>query len=204
MGKKWNKQMKQDPYYKQAKRESYHSRASYKLLQLDKKFKVIKKGDIIVDLGAAPGGWSQVALEKTGDNGLVVGVDLKKIKLMKCENFIGLIGDFTKEETIKKICDITGRKVDVILSDASPPLSGIKDVDQFRALDLAKNVLKIAKHVLKPNGSMIIKLFQGEEYENILKTIKEEFKIVKTTKPPSSRKKSVEMYVVAKNKLRNV
>lgn len=199
MSRKGNKERKEDPYYKRAKKESYHSRASYKLLQLDNKYKIIKKGDYIVDLGASPGGWSQVALEKTGEEGLVIGVDLQRIKPMERDNFIGIIGDFTKEETIKKICKISGRKVDVILSDASPKLSGIKDVDQIRTLELAENVLKIARSVLKSRGSLIIKLFQGEEFENILKKIKKEFKTVKTTKPPSSRKKSVEMYVVAKN-----
>ena len=182
-----------------AKKESYHSRASYKLLQLNNKFKVIKNGDYVVDLGAAPGGWSQVAVEKVGEKGLVVGVDLQRIKPIENGNFVGIIGDFTREETIEKIAKITGRKVDVVLSDASPQLSGIKDVDQLRSLELAMGVLEVARTILKPRGSLIIKAFQGEEFENLLKKIKKEFKTVKTTKPPSSRKKSVEMYVVAKN-----
>ncbi len=198
MSKKWNKERKQEPYYKMAKKESYHSRASYKLLQLNNKFKIIKNGDYVLDLGAAPGGWSQVALEKVGEKGLVFGVDLQKIKPMDSDNFIGIIGDFTKEETINQIYKITGKKVDVILSDASPQLSGVKDVDQLRALELALSVLKIGRLILKPHGSLIIKAFQGEEFENLLKQIKKEFKIVKTTKPPSSRKKSVEMYVIAR------
>ena len=198
MSKKWNKERKQEQYYKMAKKENYHSRASYKLLQLDKKFKIIKKGDYIVDLGAAPGGWSQVALEKIGEEGLVVGVDLQRIKPMENPNFIGIRGDFTKEETLKNICKITGKKVDVVLSDASPQLSGVKDVDQILSLELALGVIKIARLILKPHGSLIMKAFQGEEFENLLKKIKKEFKTVKTTKPPSSRKKSVEMYVIAK------
>lgn len=200
MSKKWNKERKQETYYKQAKKESYHSRASYKLLQLDNKYKIIKSGDIVVDLGAAPGGWSQVALEKTGEDGLVVGVDLQRIKPMEQSNYLSIIGDFTQEETINKISEVTGNKVDVILSDASPQLSGIKDVDQIKALDLVENALKIARKILKPRGSLVMKVFQGEEFENILKNIKKDFKTVKSTKPASSRKKSVEMYVVAKNK----
>ena len=200
MSKKWNKERKQETYYKQAKKESYHSRASYKLLQLDNKYKIIKSGDIVVDLGAAPGGWSQVALEKTGEDGLVVGVDLQRIKPMEQSNYLRIIGDFTQEETINKISEVTGNKVDVILSDASPQLSGIKDVDQIKALDLVENALKIARKILKPRGSLVMKVFQGEEFENILKNIKKDFKTVKSTKPASSRKKSVEMYVVAKNK----
>lgn len=202
MSKKWNQERKQEPYYKMAKKESYHSRASYKLLQLNKKYKVIKKGSYVVDLGAAPGGWSQVALEKAGEEGLVVGVDLQRIKPINEGNFVGIRGDFTKEETIEKIRQIMGRNADVILSDASPQLSGIKDVDQIRSLELAEGVLKIARSLLKTNGSLIIKVFQGEEFENLLKEIKKEFKTVKTTKPPSSRKKSVEMYVIAKKRTR--
>lgn len=198
MSKKWNIERKQEPYYKMAKKESYHSRASYKLLQLNKKFRIIKNGDYIVDLGAAPGGWSQVALEKTGDEGLVVGVDLQRIKPIDSPNFIGIVGDFTREETLQQILNLTGRKVDVILSDASPQLCGIKDIDQLRSLELAEAVLRIAESILKPQGSLIIKAFQGEEFENLLKKIKKEFKTVKTTKPPSSRKKSVEMYVIAR------
>lgn len=198
MSKKWNIERKQEQYYKKAKKENYHSRASYKLLQLDNKFKIIKKGDYIVDLGAAPGGWSQVALERVCEEGLVVGVDLQRIKHMESPNFIGIRGDFTKEETLQNICKITGKKVDVVLSDASPQLSGVKDVDQIRTLELALAVIKITNYILKPHGSLIMKAFQGEEFENLLKKIKKEFKTVKTTKPPSSRKKSVEMYMIAK------
>lgn len=198
MGKRWNKERKEETYYKLAKKESYHSRASYKLLQMNNKFNIIKKGDYILDLGAAPGGWSQVALEKVGEEGLVVGVDLQRIKPMDGDNFVGIMGDFTREETLNQILKVTGRKVDLILSDASPHLSGVKDVDQIRALELALSVLKISRWILKPGGSLIMKAFQGEEFENLLKEIKKEFKTVKTTKPPSSRKKSVEMYVIAK------
>ncbi|MDD1774090.1 MAG: RlmE family RNA methyltransferase [Methanobacterium sp.] len=198
MSKKWNKERKQEPYYKMAKKESYHSRASYKLLQLNKKFNIIKNGDVVVDLGAAPGGWSQVALEKVGEEGLVVGVDLQRIKPMEASNFVGIVGDFNSEDTIENIEKITRGKVDVILSDASPKLSGVKDVDQLCALELALGVVKIARLILKPRGRIVIKAFQGEEFENLLKELKKVFKSVKTTKPPSSRKKSVEMYIIAK------
>lgn len=198
MSKRWNNERKEDPYYKMAKKENYHSRASYKLLQLNNKFKIIKNGDYILDLGAAPGGWSQVALEKVGEEGLVVGVDLQRIKPVEGDNFVGIMGDFTQEETINQIYDITGRKVDAVLSDASPKLSGVKEVDQLRSFELARGVLKISRSILKPGGALVIKAFQGEEFENLLKEIKKEFKSVKTTKPPSSHKKSVEMYVIAK------
>ncbi len=199
MSKNWDKERQQDEYYKRAKKENYHSRASYKLLQLDKKFRIIRKGDYVVDLGAAPGGWSQVALEKVGEYGLVVGIDLQRIKPIEDEGtFIGIRGDFTDEETVEKIKQALNRKADVILSDASPRLSGVKDVDQMRILTLGESVLKISASVLKTNGSLIMKAFQGEVFENLLKKIKNDFRTVKTTKPPSSRKKSVEMYILAR------
>jgi 23S rRNA (uridine2552-2'-O)-methyltransferase len=201
MSKRWKKEREKEPYYKMAKKENYYSRASYKLLQLNKKFNLMKRGSYVVDLGAAPGGWSQVALEKVGPEGLVVGVDLLRIKAIPQENFVQIRGDFTSAETVKCIEKVLGGKADVILSDASPQLSGIKDVDQFRSLELGENALKIGQTLLKSDGILVMKAFQGEEFENLLKKIKKRFKIVKTTKPPSSRKKSVEMYVIAKKKL---
>lgn len=198
MNKRWREEQKKEPYYQMAKKKNYYSRASFKLLQLNQKFNIIKRGSQVVDLGAAPGGWSQVALEKTGEEGLVVGVDLQPIKSIPHENYIQIRGDFTTEETLQNIEQVLDGKADVILSDASPQLSGIKDVDQIRSLELAENALKTARKLLKSDGTLVMKVFQGEEFDNLLKEIKKRFKIVKTTKPPSSRKKSVEMYVVAK------
>jgi 23S rRNA (uridine2552-2'-O)-methyltransferase len=196
--KKWEKAREKDHYYQMAKKDKYRSRASYKLLQLDKRFKIIKTGDYVVDLGAAPGGWSQVALKAVGDKGFVLGVDIQRIKPFNQLNFIEIKGDFTKEDTIQDISELLPKKADVILSDASPKLSGIRDIDHFRSIDIAEKVLEIADNLLKKNGNLIIKVFQGEEFENLLKKIKKRFKMTKTTKPPSSKKGSVEMYVVAK------
>lgn len=198
MSKKWEKARKKDHYYQLAKKNKYRSRASYKLLQLNNRFKIIKTGNYVVDLGAAPGGWSQVALEAVGDKGCVLGVDVQRIKHFGCENFINVKGDFTDDDIIQKIQNKLPRKVDVILSDASPKMSGIRDIDHLRSIELAHNVLKIANKILKQDGNIIMKVFQGEEFENFLKKIKKNFKMVKTTKPPSSRKGSVEMYIVAK------
>ncbi len=200
MSKKWEFERKNEHYYKMAKKEKYRSRASYKLIQLNKKFKIIKPRDYVVDLGAAPGGWSQVALDIVGDDGKVVAVDLQRIKPFEHENFIQITGDFTKNETVEKIKDALSWNADVILSDAAPKLTGIKDIDQFRSIDIVENALKIADDVLKIGGSMIIKVFQGEGFQSLLKEVKKEFKIVKTTKPPSSRKGSVEMYLIALKK----
>ncbi len=200
MSEKWKIEMKSEHYYKMAKKEKYRSRASYKLIQLNKKFRIIKPRDYVVDLGAAPGGWSQVALNIVGDDGKVVAVDLQRIRPFENENFIQITGDFTQHETVEKIKDALEWNADLILSDAAPKLTGIKDIDQLKSIDIVENALKIADEVLKVDGSMIIKVFQGEGFQSLLKEVKTKFKIVKTTKPPSSRKKSVEMYLIALKK----
>jgi 23S rRNA (uridine2552-2'-O)-methyltransferase len=198
MGKKWNAERKTEHYYKMAKKQNYRSRASYKLKQLNKRFKIIKTGDKVVDLGAAPGGWSQIALEAVGEEGVVVGVDLEWIRPLDDENFFTVRGDFTKDETLEEVKIPINGTAQVIISDASPKLCGIKDIDNLRSADLADNALTVCDHLLMQGGNFVLKVFQGEEFNNIVKNIKERFKTVKTTKPPSSRKGSVEMYVVAK------
>ena len=149
MGSKWQMEKHNDPYYKRAKQEDYRSRASYKLKQLDKKFKIIKEGNTVVDLGAAPGGWSQVALEKVGEEGMVVGVDLNRFKKFHEENYYGMRGDFTTPEVQEKIMKIIGGKAKVVMSDASPSLSGIKNIDQLRSIDLTNAVIGIADNILE-------------------------------------------------------
>lgn len=196
MGNRWQMEKKKDPYYKKAKQEEYCSRASYKLKQLDKKFNIIKEGNSVVDLGAAPGGWSQVALEKVGEEGIVVGVDLNRFKRFPEENYYGIRGDFTEKEVQDKIITLLGGKAKVVLSDASPSLCGIKNIDQLRSIDLTNVVIEIAENILEEKGNLVIKVFQGPEYKNMLDSLKSKFRQVKTTKPPSSRKKSSEMYVV--------
>ena len=196
MGSKWQMEKHNDPYYKRAKQEDYRSRASYKLKQLDKKFKIIKEGNTVVDLGAAPGGWSQVALEKVSEDGLVVGVDLNRFKKFHEENYYGMRGDFTTPEVQEKIMEIIGGKAKVVMSDASPSLCGIKNIDQLRSIDLTNAVIEIADNILEEKGNLVMKVFQGPEYKPMLDSLKGKFRQVKTTKPPSSRKKSSEMYVV--------
>lgn len=198
MSKKWNQERKNEEYYKKAKKQDYRSRASFKLLQLNRKYKIIKEGNSVVDLGAAPGGWSQVAIEAVGTDGLVVAVDLNRMKSFSDENFWSIKGDFTQKETLEEMRRTLQGKADVIISDAAPQLSGIKDLDQLRSIDLARGVLGISDNILKYKGNMIMKVFQGEGYPELLKDIKKKFKTVKTTKPPSSRKKSGEMYIVGR------
>lgn len=196
MGNRWQVEKKKDPYYKRAKGENYRSRASYKLLQLDKKYRIIKKRSTILDLGATPGGWSQVALEKVGEEGIVLGVDLQKIKPFTEPNFHFIGGDFRNLDIQKKMMDILDGKADAIISDASPSFSGIKDVDHLKSIDLSNSVIDIADNILEKNGNLLIKLFQGEEFKNLIDGLRKKFKILKTTKPASSRKKSSEMYVI--------
>jgi len=197
MGKKWETEKRKEHYYKMAKKEKYRSRASYKLLQLNKKFRIIKSRDYVVDLGAAPGGWSQVALEIVGEEGKVVAVDLQRIMPFEEDNFVQITGDFTKKDISDKIKSEFDWSADVVLSDAAPKLTGIKDIDQLKSIDIAENVLKISDSILKIEGNMIVKVFQGEGFEEYLKKVKKKFKIVKTTKPPSSKKGSMEMYLIA-------
>ena len=196
MGSRWQVEKKKDPYYRRAKSEDYRSRASFKLKQLDKKYKIIKAGNTVVDLGAAPGGWSQVALEKVGEEGIVVGVDLNRIKPFPEKNFYGIRGDFTKEIVQEKIMELTDGKAKVLISDASPSLTGIKTIDHLNSVDLVETVMKIADNILETEGNLVIKAFQGPEYKRLLDEIKPEFRKVKSTKPPSSRHRSKEMYIV--------
>lgn len=196
MGSRWQMEKHNDPYYKRAKSEDYRSRASYKLKQLDKKYKIIKESNTVVDLGAAPGGWSQVALEKVGEAGKVVGVDLNRIKPFPEENFYGIRGDFTKEIVQEKVMELIGGKTKVLMSDASPSLCGIKDIDHLRSIDLIEAVLIIADNILEEKGNLVVKIFQGSEYKRILDEFKSKFRKVYSTKPPSSRNKSKEMYIV--------
>ncbi|MBE6492990.1 MAG: RlmE family RNA methyltransferase [Methanosphaera stadtmanae] len=197
---RWKAKHDKEHYYKLAKKNNYRSRASYKLKQLNKKYKLLNADSNVVDLGAAPGGWSQVVCEIIGEEGTgqVISVDLEYIKPIDHDAYIGVKGDFTTQEIQETITEIINGKADLILSDASPKLTGVKDVDNFRAYDLAKSVLNISDNILKPEGNLVIKAFQGEAYQELIKELKKKFRTVKTTKPNSSRKRSSEMYVIAR------
>ena len=145
-------------------------------------YKRQKEGDTVVDLGAAPGGWSQVALEKVGEEGLVIGVDLNRIKPFPEENFHGIRGDFTTSEVQEKVMNLIGGKAKVVISDASPSLCGIKNIDQLRSIDLTNTVIGIADNILEPKGNLVMKVFQGPEYKDMLTRLKKKYRQVKTTK----------------------
>lgn len=190
---------KKDRFYWLAKDEGYRSRAAYKLLQINNRFHVIKKNDTIVDLGAAPGGWLQVSREIS--DGKVVGVDLQRIKPV--EGVENVKGDMTSDRTIRKTLKIIGDEgVDVVISDAAPNLSGNWSLDHARSIDLVESALEFAKQVLKPGGNFVVKVFQGDMFNDFLDKVKTNFAYVKGHEPRASRSQSAEIYVIGKDFLR--
>lgn len=193
--------LKGDRFYKTAKELGYRSRSAFKLLQINSKFGLIKAGDVVIDLGAAPGGWTQVAYELVGDRGLVLSVDLQSME--DIANVKILKNDITKElETLSAIKAVLTRKgrelVDVVISDLSPQLSGTKDYDQFRSSELSTSALNIASALLKNNGNFVAKIFQGAYYNKFYKCVKAKFRYTRAHSPAASRKGSAEMYVIGK------
>jgi 23S rRNA (uridine2552-2'-O)-methyltransferase len=201
MTKRWIKERKREYYYKKAKKEKYRSRAAYKLKQLNRKFDLIRRGDKVLDLGAAPGGWMQVSREAAGQEGFVLGVDLDEIKDFGLENVKGIQGDFTEEEMVGRIKTLLP-KADVVISDASPDISGVWDIDHFRSVELCRSALAIAREILKPGGNFLAKVFQGGGLEDFFREVKGEFSYAKRTKPRASRGRSAEVYIIGKGFLR--
>ena len=199
MPKAWIQDRKRDYYYQKAKAENYRSRATYKLSQAARKYQFIRRGDVVVDLGAAPGGWIQAARKIAGKTGFVLGVDLKPIAPFPQEYVRTIVADFTEPETLQQIMDFLPRKADVVLSDASPNISGIWEVDNARQIDLAAQALKIALSILRPSGNFFVKVFEGDMLPGFVKTVKKHFDAVKVLKPKASRAKSSEMYLLAMN-----
>ena len=199
MPKAWIQNRKRDYYYKKAKAENYRSRATYKLSQAAAKYHFIRKDDVVVDLGAAPGGWIQAARKIVGKKGFVLGVDLKPIAPFPQEYIRTIVADMTEPETLQQILDFLPRKADVVLSDASPNISGVWEVDHARQIDLAAQALKIALSVLHPSGNLFVKVFEGDMLAEFVKTVEKHFVTVKVIKPKASRAKSSEMFLLAMN-----
>ena len=194
---RWYSEKKKEHFYKEAKRVGYRARSAFKLLQIQKKFNILKKKDTVIDLGAAPGGWSQVAKEIVGGEGTVVGIDLSLIKPIRGITF--LQGDMTKETSVEELIKFNGeKKADVVLSDMSPDISGNYSIDHAKSIFLCEQAFETAKLLLKPGGNFICKIFSGEEIENFIKNIKIHFKTVKRFSPVASRKSSSEEYVISK------
>jgi len=199
MSSRWFNERKNDPYYRWAKEQGYRSRAAFKLIQLEERFGFLEGARNVLDLGAAPGGWLQVASESVGDECLVLGVDLDEIEPLGLPNVETLVGDITDEETQDEIMDMFQGKVDVILSDMAPDVSGTWDLDQYRQIYLARVALVIADRLLKRKGWMVIKTFQGSEHGKFVREMRDMFETVKIVKPKATRKKSAEIYLVARN-----
>jgi len=197
--KAWIQNRKRDYYYKKAKAENYRSRATYKLSQAAAKYHFIRKDDVVVDLGAAPGGWIQAARKIVGKKGFVLGVDLKPIAPFPQEYIRTIVADVTEPETLRQILDFLPRKADVVLSDASPNISGVWEVDHARQIDLAAQALHLALSVLRPSGTFFVKVFEGDMLADFVKTVEKRFVTVKVIKPKASRAKSSEMFLLAMN-----
>jgi len=195
---RWYREKKREHFYKEAKRVGYRARSAFKLEQIQNKFNIIQKGDTVIDLGAAPGGWSQVAKELVGEHGRVIGIDISHIRPL--DGIIFLQGDLTEDSTIDEIKQIIGdNKADVILSDMSPNISGNYSVDQARSIYLCEHSLKTAELLLKPGGNFVCKVFEGEDLQGFIKTVTKKFKTVKQFSPPASRKSSSEIYIIARS-----
>jgi 23S rRNA (uridine2552-2'-O)-methyltransferase len=184
---------KRDLYYNKAKQMGYRSRAAFKLKFINEKYHIIKQGDSVVDLGAAPGGWLQVAKEISG--GTVIGVDLDRIEAI--EGVETIKGDMTKEVTQQKIFEKV-QKVDVVICDAAPNLSGNWALDHGRSIDLSKIATEVAAKILTPGGNFVVKVFQGDLYQGFVDGLKKRFSYVYSYKSPASRTQSAEIYVIGK------
>jgi len=200
---RWLRQRREDPYWKAAKRTGFRSRAAYKLQQIAARYGVLRRGFVVVDLGAAPGGWAQVALSAVGEAGVVVAVDLSRIRALPGARVVR--GDVTRGETIEEVRrqvrearGVARDGADVVLSDMAPNISGIYSVDQARSVALARTALQAAGGLLRPGGHLVVKVFEGEDFARLVASVRAQFGFVKVYSPPASRKQSSEVYIVAK------
>lgn len=193
--RRWLERQLNDPYVSEARRRGYRSRAAFKLIELDEKFGLLRKGRRIVDLGAAPGGWTQIALEGVGPTGIVVAVDLAPIEPIG--DAVILEGDLREAETVERLYRALGGKADIVLSDMAAPATGHAATDHLRIVSLAEAALDFAEDMLAPGGCFIAKVLQGGTERDLLDRLKRGFKRVAHAKPEASRKESAEMYVVA-------
>lgn len=195
--KAWMQEHVTDPYVRKAQAEGMRSRAAYKLQQLAERDNLLKPGMVVVDLGSAPGGWSQVAGRVVGPEGRVVGVDLLEMLLVPGVRFVqGDFGDDAVLAEVEKLLE--GRPVDLVLSDMAPNMSGVASVDQARSIGLAELALDFASNHLKPQGNFLVKVFQGSGFEQLVADIRRRFVQVMIRKPEASRSRSNEVYLVAK------
>lgn len=195
----WMREHLDDPFVKQAHKDGYRARAAYKLLEIQEKYKVIKSGMTVVDLGAAPGSWSQIASKLVGDKGLVIASDILPMDALPDVTF--LQGDFREQAVFDELLDILdGRQVDVVISDMAPNTSGNRAVDQPRQIYLCELALDFADKVLHKNGQFIVKVFQGDGFDEFRKQMLEHFDVLKTAKPQASRARSKEVFLIGQGR----
>lgn len=194
---RWLKEHFDDVWVKKSREDGYRSRASYKLIELDEKDRLFRPGQIVVDLGAAPGGWSQVAVERVGDKGVVIASDILEMSPLAGVEFVQ--GDFTEQSVLDELLELMGdRRADVVISDMAPNMSGMAAVDIPNAMGLVELALDMAQQVLKPGGVFVAKVFQGEGFDTLLAEMRKSFGTVVSRKPDSSRARSREIYQVCK------
>ena len=198
--KAWLREHRDDPYVQQAQRDGYRSRACYKLLELQERERIIRPGMTVLDLGSAPGGWSQVAAKLVGAKGQVIASDILPMDGIDGVDFVQ--GDFTENEVFERILqEMGGKNADLVISDMAPNMSGVSAVDQPKSIYLVELALDMACQVLAPGGCFVTKVFQGEGFDELFRATREQFDKVLTRKPSASRPRSREVYLVARGRL---
>ncbi len=194
---RWLKEHFDDPFVKMAQKDGYRSRASYKLLEVQEKDRILRPGMTVIDLGSAPGGWSQVTSRVIGDKGTLIASDILPMAAIADVTFIE--GDFTEERVFNEIMDAVGNNpVDLVISDMAPNMSGVRTADQAAAMYLCELALDLASKVLRPGGDFLIKVFHGEGFDAYLRDVRSRFEKVQMRKPASSRDRSREQYLLAR------
>jgi 23S rRNA (uridine2552-2'-O)-methyltransferase len=195
--KAWLKEHESDEYVQRSRKDGYRSRASYKLIEIDQSVNLLKSGMTVVDLGASPGGWSQIAAEKVGGSGRVLASDILAMDAIAGVDFVQ--GDFTDDGVFDAILEaLAARPVDLVISDMAPNMSGMKAVDQPRAMHLVELAVDFAQQVLSPGGTFLAKVFQGEGFDAFVRNLRSDFKNVAIKKPDASRARSREVYCLAR------
>ena len=195
---RWRQRQERDIYVEQANRDGWRSRAVFKLEQIQDKERLLKPGVVCVDLGSAPGSWSQLAVRLVGPTGRVIAIDLLPMEPIPGVEFVE--GDFTAAETLQALRNLVGSKpVDLVMSDMAPNMSGNRAIDQPRTLGLLDEALAFAREVLRPGGDLLLKAFQGEGIDALTRDLKRDFRTVKTLKPKASRSESREIYLLARS-----
>ncbi|HQS58204.1 MAG: 23S rRNA (uridine(2552)-2'-O)-methyltransferase [Gallionellales bacterium 35-53-114] len=198
--KQWMREHINDPYVQQAQKDGYRSRAAYKLLEIDERDHLLKPGMVVVDLGATPGGWSQIAANKVGDKGKVIALDLLPLAPLPRVEFI--LGDFREDSVLAQLEDkLGGKQIELVISDMAPNISGIDMTDQARSIYLAELALEFAVKHLKPGGMFLVKVFQGAGFEEYVKLMRTHFAKVASRKPKASRDRSSEVYMLGTGRL---